>query len=377
MEYLGQFLSTNNNITEDQDTVTKYFFYRPDKYDTPSADLETIFDLRAMPNFPQIGDLLSENEAFELKTIDISKKVEEDNDRIKRNSYVVTCSYENMSGGGIFIGNTTDRNDDVQVDIDGNRVDATTLPWKLRTQWGSQSISVEVPFTKAYDYAHPTSGAYVNVVNSAGKRLLASTTRYRRVFTFKFNSQNQRSSLVLSACYVNSNAYYLPISGSWLIPSGQLMIEPPTFEVKFFEKQETQGTAEHKKIIKTLIPYYEYSVKMTWDPQGWEKKLLNIGTFARFAPGQPSEQIYSYHTISGAMPGPINFTNLAGVMKAGGNGATLSGIAWEKVTEPLPLNTSGGIYMNAINNPERYPYLVRSFPEYQALDFSNLNIPRR
>lgn len=366
MQYLGEFLSTTNTITETEDTVTKYFYYRPDKYDDPSADLETIFDLRALSGFPQIGDTLSENNNYRLNNIEINKRLDDTEKSVKKVSYVVTCTYRN-AGPDYDIYDGTGRDDDVKVDKDGNRVNKDTLPWKMPNEWSSSPQAVETSFIKGYDWSYPERGRSVDVVNRAGKRIIASTTRYRRVFNIKFNLQNISNALALSACYINSSPYTLPVRNGGLgtFDEYKLLIEPPTFNVKYFKQQDSS----------TLIPYYEYSVKFTYDPEGWDRKFLNIGTFARFSANEPAEQIYSYHTISGAMPGPLNYTNLAGVMRAGGGGAALSGIAWEKVTEPLPLTDQGFIFQAAIEDPENNPYVTVSYHDYQYLNFNTLNIP--
>jgi hypothetical protein len=39
MQYLGEFLSPTNSISQDQDKLVKYFYFRPDKYENPEADL--------------------------------------------------------------------------------------------------------------------------------------------------------------------------------------------------------------------------------------------------------------------------------------------------------------------------------------------------
>ena len=112
MQYLGEFLSPNNSIAQDQDKLIKYFYFRPDKYDDPDADLENIFIIKAMEEFPKRLDKLAENEEYAIESIEVSKKLGDDEIGVQDVSYVVTATYdlleninkrEDAGGGG---GNT-------------------------------------------------------------------------------------------------------------------------------------------------------------------------------------------------------------------------------------------------------------------------------
>ena len=354
MQKLGEFLSVTNTINKDEDKIIKYFYYRPEQYDNPDSNLETIFDLRAVSGFPQIDDELTESSGYICTNIDISKRLDDTETGVKRVSYVVACTYndrikENKSD--------SDSDGNVDLDKDGKKVNKSTPPWKLRNTFTNQPISVEVPFIKGYNN---NNQKVVDIINKAGKRLLASTTRYRRAFTFQYNVKNIDSTLSnLSGCYVN-NADWTPqqTPGFNVFPKGTALIEPPVYTLKYW--QATPSSA--------IESYYSYSVKITYDPQGWTKELLNIGTFARFSNNSPAEQIYSYRTINGNQPGPLNFGSLADVKAAG------SGVVSEKVTEPLPLTSGGFIYYNAITNPEQNPYIAIPFKEYPTIDFSTFTI---
>jgi hypothetical protein len=39
MQYLGEYLLPTNSISKDTDKLTKLFYFRPDKYDNPDADI--------------------------------------------------------------------------------------------------------------------------------------------------------------------------------------------------------------------------------------------------------------------------------------------------------------------------------------------------
>ena len=193
MQYLGEFLSPTNNISQGQDQLTKYFYFRPDKYDNPDADLENIFIIKAMPQFPKRLDRLSENNAYAVDSIQVSKKVEDDSSSIKEVSYVVTATYdlwENIDKRDAQVDeneSNTEINNSYDVDEDGNQVNSTTPPWKMKATWNFQPIEVVLPFTKAYNYtsgAERWSGRDVDVVNGARDVLLAETQRYQLEIIF-------------------------------------------------------------------------------------------------------------------------------------------------------------------------------------------------
>ena len=124
MQYLGEYLAPVNSIALDSDTLTKYFYFRPDMYDNPDADLENIFIIKNMQQFPKRYDLLSENNLYAVDTIEVNKKVtEEEGDANKKVSYVVVASYdllenirsrENQNSGG------DSANADAEINVDKN-----------------------------------------------------------------------------------------------------------------------------------------------------------------------------------------------------------------------------------------------------------------
>lgn len=94
MQYLGDFLSPSNSIGLGEDKLVKYFYFRPDKYEDPTADLENIFIIKAMEEFPQRYDLLAENNLYAVDTIEVSKKISDDEMGVEAVSYIVTAHYD-------------------------------------------------------------------------------------------------------------------------------------------------------------------------------------------------------------------------------------------------------------------------------------------
>ena len=192
MQYLGEYLAPVNSIALDSDTLTKYFYFRPDMYDNPDADLENIFIIKNMQQFPKRYDLLSENNLYAVDTIEVNKKVtEEEGDANKKVSYVVVASYdllenirsrENQNSGG----DSANADAEINVDKNGSLVTKETLPWELQPEWSFDHKSTTVPFLFGYDLSgNPT----IPVVNSAGSKLLSETEKYQLQITYRDNFQ--------------------------------------------------------------------------------------------------------------------------------------------------------------------------------------------
>lgn len=291
MQYLGEFLSPTNSISQDQDKLTKYFYFRPDKYENPDADLQNIFIIKNMAQFPNRKDLLSENALYAVDNIEVSKRLSDEQSGVVNVSYVVTATYDLLtniqkresgsSGGG---GSSSSTN--VELDEDGNKVTKETPPWKLRAKVSWQPIALNVAFTKAWNNGQRTT----NVVNTAGNRIIAQTQRYQMEITYiksyldTFpNLSNFDSTL---QPYVNAaNCQWDFIFNNKLFPANTLLILPPSCQLEYWQQTDNQGNV-------TYTPYYTYTVKMIYDPQNWDKKLLNMGNRANFGNGLRNETIY-------------------------------------------------------------------------------------
>ena len=239
MEFLGEFLSPNNSIAQDQDKLTKYFYFRPDKYDNPDADLENIFIIREMDEFPKRLDKLAENEAYAIESIEVSKRVSDDQVGVQDVSYVVTATYdllenikkrEDQGGGGSSSSSDTSSE---KVDENGNGVTSETKPWEYRAKWNFQPLEVAVPFKKAYGVnGNYTGSANVNVLNSAKCMLLAETKRYQLEITYQKNYASPQKWESILRPYTNQNSFDLDFDYRGSFPAGTLLLLPPTFSTE-------------------------------------------------------------------------------------------------------------------------------------------------
>lgn len=372
MEFLGAYLSPNNSISQGQDKLTKYFYFRPDIYDNPEADFENIIKVKQHENFPKRYDPLEEDASYAIENIEVSKRLTDEEVGSKNVSFVVTATYdllknildrENTQGEGE---GTSSGNSNVDVDEDGKEVTKDTPPWKERAEWTFTPTELTQPFTKAYNKLNQLK---VDVVNTAGCRLLAETSRYRLEITYKksykdlVESYNDVNSPVLNEFDVS-----FPVDWTSEYPKKTLLLLPPSISVHYYKME---GEKDGETLLEPqIIPYYTYSIKMIFDPLGWDKELLNVGTFAKFTTNKP-EQIYVATKITeDSVEGNI-YTNAAGVLQ-GAKEAKEKGYdyTYEAMTDPVPLTSSGTIYEQAIGDPTNYPWLTLHFQQYETMDFS-------
>lgn len=374
MEFLGEFLSPNNSIAQDQDKLTKYFYFRPDKYDNPDADLENIFIIREMEEFPKRLDKLAENEAYAIESIEVSKRVSDDQIGVQDVSYVVTATYdllenikkrEDQGGGSSSSSDTSSE----KVDENGNSVTSATKPWEYRAKWSFQPIETVVPFKKAYGlngtvYSSPS----VNVVNSAKCMLLAETKRYQLEITYQKNYSSPQSWESILRPYKNAYSFDLDFDYRGSFPAGTLLLLPPTFSTEWHEEEENGK--------KKWTRYYAYTIRMIYDPDGHDLELLDVGTYALFSGDNTPSQIWEVTVVdqNGVIEnnGLSKYTSAAealrmqaAALKAGKN------VNASPVTEPLPLD-GGYVYTAAIQDPTTNKYKTRNFVQYPERDFSNL-----
>jgi hypothetical protein len=276
MQFLGEFLSPSNTIGLDEDKLTKYFYFRPDKYEDPTADLENIFIIKAMEQFPKRYDLLTENNLYAVDTIEVSKKISDDEMGIEAVSYIVTAHYDLLTNikareasSQPSEGDDSGEDDAPELDEDGNKITPETPPWKKPAKWGWQGTSVVVPFTKAYTAAGAKT---IDVLNTAGDLLIAETEKNRIEITYSKSYQTIQSKFdSLLQPYVNSTAYNPPgmILKNRTFPAGTLKVLVPQYSIDYWEQTNEDGTTE-------LVPYHTYNVTLVYDFDGWKKQLLNV-----------------------------------------------------------------------------------------------------
>ena len=136
----------------------------------------------------------------------------------------------------------------------------------------------------------------------------------------------------------------------------------------------------------------------------WWREFLNVGTLARFpdedgtlsAPQPiykyfPWAEFYSKTDPNAKYKAPPKYGSLKEVISAkeayalkvhGGYAPdeekwqrAYSELPYEEMTEALPLNTDGTVYMEAMIDPDNNPYKTVGLYEYYLTDFSSYNLP--
>lgn len=374
MEYLGEFLSPTNSIGKEQDKLVKYFYFRPDKYDDPDADLENIFVIKTMDEFPKRLDLLTENELYAIESIEVSKKINDDQIGVKDVSYVVTATYdllENIKKREKKSGSDdAEEEEEKPVDENGKIVTSETKPWELQAKWTFQPVEVVIPFIKGYNMETYEDTPTVDIVTTAGQRIVSETKKFQLEITYIKSYQFTQSWDTISGCFINDEEFdLLQYDYHKVFPKGTLLISPPSWDVDWYIDTATSG-------IQTPISYRTYTVKMLYDPDGHDKNLLNIGTMAKFGGNLPFEQIYviSVSKEDGTiLDGYPKYTSMSDALRDqatqlnNGNLVTV-----EAVTEQLPLTEAGTIDLNAISDPTNNPYHTLTFRQYRTMNFNLL-----
>lgn len=363
MEFLGTFLSPQNSISQGQDRLTKYFYFRPDKYQNPDADIENILTVKSLSSLPARLDQLAEASAYVVDTIQISKKVSDDQVGVNAVSYVATVTYdllENIkardqkpsSGGG---GSSRPGDDDTPAN----------QPWNQRAIWSFQPRQVTVPLIKAYD---DNDNLSCDIVNTAGTQMIAETLKYQLEITYTKNYKSSQSFEDITYACINDDDYDFDFDYRGSFKAGTLLLLPPTYTTQWYQEVDGDDINYQR--------YYTYTVKMIHDPDGWNKKLLNVGTYAIFNSGKPPEKIWSVTkadqngSVSNGYPKYMSQSAaLAQVAAAQGQKYT---VVAQPVTDPLPLNSTGGVKTESITDPANNPYLTKQFRVYPKLSFDSL-----
>lgn len=386
MQYLGEFLSPQNSISKDQDQLTKYFYFRPDSYDNPDADVENIFKIREMTQFPKRYDVLVENELYGVDSISVSKRVSDEEPGVINVSYVVTATYDLLDNIRKREQTQTSEPETgtVVVDEDGNKVTGTQYPWKQRAVWNFQPKEVVIPFLKAYKYTQGASSwneKSVDVRNAAKCRLFSETVRYQLEITYTKNYKLPQSWENITQAFVNSDTVDFNFDYRGSFAPKTLLIKPPTYsrqwtEVDVLDDEGNPETDGSGNVKKELVGYYTYTVTMIYDPQGHDKKLLNVGTYALFGNDPVPRQIWEVTKIDSntgsVIDGFPKWLSSSDALKEQalalnqGQQVTAS-----PVSEPIPLTDTGTIDEAAIKDPTQQ-YKTLTFTQYPGMSFSNL-----
>jgi hypothetical protein len=407
MEFLGSFLSPSNSIGLDQDKLVKYFYFRPANYgewntdtetpdtETPesqeptevseessdSSDYEDILSIKENENFPKRYDELEEDSRYIVDTIEVTKKIPDDHAAVRYVSYVVAATYDlkenvekrekSTEEEPVTPGSSSSSS--AGLDMNDKEITSETKPWELRATWNFQPVEQVVPFISAYDKT--TLKKTIPVRNSAGSRLLAEVKKYTMEITYtKSFEKSQASFENITQPIVNKSNFDLTFDNRGSYPPYTLLMLPPMWSTQWIQldvlDNDNKPTGE-----KEWHRYYTYTVKMIYDPDTHHKKLLDIGTYARFGnQNTPIEQIWTVSVATNdgvVLEGFPKFVSPTEAMRIYAQYKNSYSVLYAPVTEPVPLTSVGFVDVAKMQTGsldytklEFCPYLPADFPTF-------------
>lgn len=259
--------------------------------------------------------------------------------------------------------------------------DTTEDPWKL----GAQSVSVtfnteSVPFI----YGYNQNGQRIQLLNSAGCKITAETSRFIKAVSFMYCVKAKSKGDAPVNDYPVINASSVKVAG-FSIPALQGMLMPMSANY-VTEYDETTGDV--------LREYWEVTATVQINKKGWAKRLLDVGTMAKFPDEDSSglpKPIYQYtpwkskNDAENVSVRPV-FGSINAVVKAKNEYAKLftgdeqqkrwDSLPYQEITEPMPLN-NGELYHQALYNPANTPYKEIVVYESNPESWAKWNLPRK
>jgi hypothetical protein len=236
-------------------------------------------------------------------------------------------------------------------------------PWDLGAQDIQLGFSTEqVPMTKGYNQ----NGELVDLLNSAHCLINAETSKTLTDLTFLYcvKAKSSNEPPLFQTPIINSTSETV---AGFTIPAmcGMLMPVSPRLIIEY----EDDDPSDEKR------RYWEISVHIKLNPDGWSKEFLDVGTMAIFDAGVP-EPIYQYQPNAGD-PTPV-YGSIHMLRKAQAEyekknpGQKMS---WTEVTEPLPLR-EGKIYLDALKGTRNAYDKIKVY-EFLPGSWASLDLPRK
>lgn len=259
-------------------------------------------------------------------------------------------------------------------------------PWDLdATDYSVEPLPIEIPMKGGYN----SDGDYKELRNTAGSMMQRQQTIYGSEHSFIF-CKKDKGSIPTFNQHAIVNSATAKIAGE-TFAKHTAMLMPPSVSHR----------TEYKDNGEVLRSYWEIAVKIRVHPLTWITKTLNVGTMARFKDKNGSiiktpAPIYKYTPWTKAKPEdnfdikPV-YGSLQDVVKAKHTYAmtvskgvqndsyyqAFNALPWEEITEPLPLDSKGGVYTDAMEDPDNNPYLTIDLFDTDFGPFSQYSFPKK
>lgn len=254
-------------------------------------------------------------------------------------------------------------------------------PWNLGAQNVSITFNTETaPFLSGFDL----QGNEKQVLNSAGCRITAETSRYIKTISFMFCVKAKSSGDMPVNDYPVINKDAVKVAG-FNIKAGVGLLMPMTGN---FVTEYDESTGEVKR------KYWEIQATIQCNQNGWAKRFLDVGTMALFPDEDNSnlpKPIYQFtpwdstDENDNAKKQPV-FGSIKSVIEAKNRYAKKFSedekqkkwdeLPYQEVTEPLPLN-NGQLYADAMKDPVANPYKEIVLYERMPESWSKWNLPSK
>lgn len=259
-------------------------------------------------------------------------------------------------------------------------------PWTLGAQeYNSTPFPIEIPMLGGFD----VEGVYHQLCNTAGSRIQRNHTIYGVEHKFLFCRENKGTKPTFNR-HAIVNSASVTIAGVSFAQHEALLMPPVMRSVVEYTDS---GDLKRK--------YWEISVTIKEHPLTWITKSLNVGTMARFKDdsgtlSEIAEPIYKYFPWEHKEPeknfeikpvfGSIRDVSkakhqyaviVAGAAKNDAYYKAYKELPWEEVTESLPLDLDGCVYLAALKDPVNYPYYVVDLFDTDLGDLKQYSFPSK
>ena len=320
------------------------------------------------PLYPMIGSTLPGDASYVLRNRTLSQigNLREDEGR---QQFLAKLTYERntTTAGGAHSG---DRD-----------------PWELDAQNVRLSVDGE---QKSFVDGYDVNGGVIANVNAAGIPFEATTTSYYRRLSFEYCIKANREPKLNLQPVINKSKVkvagvtiekecgkLMPLSAEFIVEyndRGNVEREYWRVQAEILVKEVAQDDVKDAKTEK--------SVK----PPPWAIDQLNVGTMAVFIEGGKPEQIYRYYNWNdGKVDGTKKPEFGSAAQAIAAKQKFLDSLPDDKkknppdfpiteVTDPLPLDADGKLYLNAIGHPNEYWHCL--IYDCQADAWNGYDMPR-
>lgn len=289
--------------------------------------------------------------------------------------------------------NSTFQVTDVQFEPSGNmgrRVQATiTLTYSNdgsvngdgdKDPWELDASDVQVNYTSESVpllYGYDKDGAARQMLNRAGCRIEAQTQHYLRQLSFTYAVKARSSGEAPTNNRPIINKSTERVAGYTFAPY-EAMLMP--MNAAFVADVDDDG--------KVYRRYWRVTATILENDKTWQRRVLNVGTLARTAAGEPPRPIYQYtpwlasnsDTQNAAIsPRFGSIDDVIAAQKAYEKGGNEKGVTipYSEITEPMPLTSQGLLYQEALANPTANPFIELVYYEYTPSSWAQWNLPRK